>query len=89
MKKRKSYVGDMTPSDFKTPRCTQRNLNFIKNKFKDVSVKIKKLQDHNRYANRRVKKVLDTLRTLKEKGLIGNDVVTTVHQFTQNYVGTD
>lgn len=86
--KRKSYVGDMTPSDFKTPRRAQRNLGFIKNKFKDVSVKVKQLQDKNHWANRRVKKVLDTLQTLKTKGLLSNNVVTTVNQFTENYVDT-
>lgn len=87
-RKRKAYVGDMTPSDFKTPQSVQKNLMFIKNKFRDVSVKVKKLQDQNRWANRRVKKILDSLETLNAKGLISNNVLTTVHKFTHNLVRT-
>lgn len=67
------YIGEISRIDFKSPRTAGRTIKFIKEKFYERSKDLKKLQQMNRYLQKRIKSFEDLVSHLKNQGLVSQN----------------
>nr|CAH7716790.1 unnamed protein product [Callosobruchus chinensis] len=81
---KRRYVGDLSSSDFSTPRKAKKNFCLMKQTIKTLRGKSHSLQTRNTYLRKRVKTMRGLINLLKEKAYLNNSSGTVLEASLSN-----